>query len=524
MKNSKLLSLVLILCMFAALFSACSAKPVKNDTPSSDLQSSDPSIAGNASDELTTVNVWLCDIGGAGAGGNKWTLVNDAINEYTEKNLNISVNFTWVQISDFATQFSLAVANKEPIDIAFTGPVPPGTFSQFYSSGMAMDISGYLDEYGQDIKDLMADMRLLDAYTMPDGKVYGIPAYRMLNSNNYICYRTDMLEEVGMVDFFNAMTTWSEFEEVIKAVAETGLTYGMGSKSNNYGADGYCRGAEAFADSYVYDTLGDSTGMVYTDQAGNVSLSFENDDILAQYKRTADWYSKGYFYPDSYIASDMSESLIANNTFAGYVVRSEYGVEVNKSQSCQTDMTCIEITPGMISTASTVGIGVIVPIVATEPEAAIRLLSAFYTTPELMNLINWGVEGETYVMTDSGEATYPENTDNSTCGYHYMDFMFGNQFISAPWIGAADGAAFRENSMANFLNAGSSVYMGLAVDVSEMDTIISSIAAVRDEYVPILCGGMFSDSLYNEFLAKVESAGVDKYLDFFQTAVDDFMA
>lgn len=476
-------------------------------------------------EDVVDVNMWLIDFGTGGLSGSKWSLVESAINDYTEENLGIHINFTWLNVGEYATQVQMAIANNEPIDIVTTIPFAGGNPSLYFANNMALDISGYLEEYGQGIIGLMGgadgETNLLDACRLPDGGIYGIPTYRILNQNLYAVYRTDVLEEIGMLEEFKAMESWGDFEEILKAISALDGMYGIGGSKYIIQMGSFALGNDKFSDIYYYDSLGDGSSMICTDDDGHVSLSYANPDILDSLKMAADWYAKGYVYPDTYLTDEGPEALITRKIVGGYLCGSEYGVESIKAQACQTDMTCVELAKGKVNSL-VCAFGVIVPVTSAEPEAAVRLLNALYTTPELMELLDYGVEGETYVRLADGQCDYPEGTTNTTCGYHMNDYLVGNQFITSPWVGTVDGASFRENSLNNFLEAPVSPYLGLTVDTAEISPVLSAAVALKAEYEARLTSGLYTDELYGEFLAKLDGAGIDEYIAFFQAAVDGF--
>lgn len=161
------------------------------------------------------------------------------------------------------------------------------------------------------------------------------------------------------------------------------------------------------------------------------------------------------------------------------------------------------------------------PVCAAEPAAAISFLNLLYTSGELMNLLIWGIEDENYVVNENGEADYPADKDGSTCGYHGNDFAFGNQFLCLPWSGM--GGDFRDIALESLENATRSIYCGLSVDTSDHATLVSSIAAVLGEYKGQVTAGMYTEKLYDEFMKKLDSAGIDEYVAIYQNAVAEFV-
>lgn len=528
MNTRKLFALVLAVVMLLTLFVACGEKEKdadKNPSPSSNP--STPAGDGDTSpdfdpDDLTEVSVWLPDLGDAG-GGDKADLVHDAINAITEKELGITVKFVWLALPDMPTQFSLAAANRESVDIVVTTPMPSGSFLTYYATGMASDITSLLDEHGQGIVDLMSEQKLLEAFRMNDGAIYGIPTYRNLNTNLYIVFREDALENAGVLDLARSMTTWAEYEEVLAGIKEKGEIWGVGG-AQTLQSQPYVFGTGSFSDTYVYDNLGDGLGFVYTDQSGNVYNNYEIEEVLAEYKAFKSWYDNGYVYPDTAYQTEMGLLLMKQQTAAGTIMQGEFGS--TSFDQIGVPVLSIKLSAGMLSTASCNKFAVIIPSVSAQPEAAMKLLNAIYTRKDLMDLFAWGVEGETYIVDELGYATFEEGKDSSTCGYHSSDYVFGNQFIATPWTLGVDitGEEMRSLTYDDFAGAASSVYMGITVDTGEYGALVSALAAVRDEYVPQLTSGMYSDAIYNEFIKKLNATGVEEYLAVFRTAVDEFMA
>lgn len=522
----KIFALVLVLGILLTLFTACASK--EDDVPeTSNDPSANPSIAGTVDpdeDELTEINIRLTDTGYTGS-GSKVKLIEDAINEITEREIGVHLNFTWIQNADYGTQLTLSVANSEPVDVAMYVPPTAGSFLTYYTNGALMDITDLAAEYGQDICALLGEDIL--ATTTIDGRLYGFSTYRILNSNMYICIRTDVLEQIGMVEEARNMTKWSEYEAIMQAIVDNGIPMAaVGNASNGHGLfhdPGALYGyTDDFSGNVTFDILGDSSYLIYTDQDGNVELLQGRPEYIAQCEMTKKWNDNGYVWADSAFSINGSESMIAASVFASYIVQSEYGVETNKSQSCATDMTCVEIAKSYLSTTQGQKFGMVIPESSSEPVAAMKFINLLYTNEELMNTIIWGIEGETYVINESGEASYPEGTDISTCGYHYLDFFIGNQFATAPWAGS--GADFRIGSLENFLAAPKSAYMGCTVDTSSYDNIYAAVSAVVDEYNPSITSGMYTESYYNEFMSKLDAAGASEWIAIYQAALDDFLA
>ncbi|MBR6425683.1 MAG: DUF3502 domain-containing protein, partial [Oscillospiraceae bacterium] len=83
---------------------------------------------------------------------------------------------------------------------------------------------------------------------------------------------------------------------------------------------------------------------------------------------------------------------------------------------------------------------------------------------------------------------------------------------------------FREVSARENETAPVSPYMGFTMNTSDLDTLIGTISAVNDEYWPRLNSGMYTEDLMNDYLAKLQTAGVDDYIAAAQAQLDAFLA
>jgi hypothetical protein len=143
-----------------------------------------------------------------------------------------------------------------------------------------------------------------------------------------------------------------------------------------------------------------------------------------------------------------------------------------------------------------------------------------FTNQKMNELLAWGEEGVDFVIKD-GEACYPEGVDTTTL-YHCADYQVANSLIIAPWQGA--GADFRQVSADENATAPVSPYMGFTLNTGDLDTVIGTISAVNDEFFPRLNSGYYTEELMNDYLAKLQTAGVDDYIAAAQAQLDAFIA
>ena len=141
--------------------------------------------------------------------------VEEAINEQLEEKVNVHADIKWFDPNTYATQVPMMIQAGEDLDLMMFTPVPAAGYQSFMSQNQLMDITEYIDEYGKDIKDVMGDYL---AATSKDGKIYGVGNMTSLYAAEAICMNKDTLDELGLTDKAEKMTTWSEYQDILKQI------------------------------------------------------------------------------------------------------------------------------------------------------------------------------------------------------------------------------------------------------------------------------------------------------------------
>lgn len=449
--------------------------------------------------------------------------VEDEVNKITEAEINTHVTLMMIESGSYDRQIGLMMSSNETADLLMTMPSGASSYTNMQAQGQLSEISDLLDTYGADIKELLGDFV---RGTTISGKLYGVTGYRNLACSEYIVMRTDVLEDLGLLEKARNMTSLAEYEEILEAVKS--------SEKWSYLADlvstnpGECMaqesdyiGAGTFSDMACYDTLGDRNRMISIDPYGSdpvVRLNYETEEYRRMYEIMRDWYEKGYVYKDAATTTDMGQTLVKSDAAFSFFSNSELGIESAKSAACGMDMTCVKILDQPITTGSCTKFVWSVPSTAREPEAAMTFLNLMYTDERICNLLAWGIEDVDYEVVD-GVAKYIEG--NETPAYHTNDFIYGNQFLILPWEGMDKD--IREQSLAATRNCKLSAYLGFSCDTSLVTNELSAIINVISQYRPQVETGMADEAVYSEFLDKLKATGAEKIVVCYQTQLDAWM-
>ena len=494
-----ILALLLVAALMLTLFAACGTSEEPSDN------SGAPIIE---DDETTEIKMILFDFNSSGI--DHADRITEAVNALTVPEINVSADITFMSMGDFVSKVQMTIAGGEQVDLL--SACTANNASTLYQAGMLMEVGELLETYAPEALNVVGDY--ITCYTY-DGGVYGLPTYRNLLTCRWIIMNQDVLDELGLTEKADSMTTWSEFEEILQAVKDNKTDAGMYPIISNTGT--VWQGALFSSDTLnteAYDTLGDNVYSVYTDQDGTVSLLPGQDSWVYANELAASWNEKGYIYPDSIYNVTLSGNDLMNQgvTFS-LICSSEFGVE--KSTNYSVPIYAKQISEPLLSTSSLTTWGMGVPVTAEEPEAACKFLNMLYTNADLMNVLVNGQQDVDYELVD-GQVSYIEN------GYRGGNFVFGNNLLLTPSLG--QGADFNEVVAEQMKTMQSSAYLGFTIDTSELELPISQISAVNDQYRTSLCGGEYNEATYNEYIEKLETAGVQEYLDAVQTQLDAWLA
>lgn len=507
------------------------AASTSETTSSEESASSEDTQSGTETSEQTTaqINVTWDDMANlnvvymaASAIPSGLQEVEDAINEITEPQINAHINLQMIEMGSYAQQISLMMSSSEQVDLLMTFPGGAGTFAVMQQQGQIMDITDLLSEYGQPVLDTVGN---IIRTTTVNGRIYGVPSYRMYAGSLYLLMRTDVLDDLGLTEQAQNIETMKDLEVILEAVHSSEKWADLACLAPSSGDGNVAFVTETFAgidspQDWVFDGL--SNRELFTlypdDETATIQLTPTTEGYRETYELLHDWYEKGYIYKDSATSTDTGVELIRAGRGFAVITGSEIGVEASYEAQCQTDLTCVKLSDRMISTQNGRQFTWVVPNSAESPEAAVAFMSLLYTSPEINNLLAWGIEGRDYIVED-GVAKYPDG--NSDVPYHSQDFIIGNQFLVIPWEGSDPD--LRQQAAEELAQAEESPYLGFTCDESNITTELSAINNVVEQYRKQINSGVAEPEVLDEYIERLESVGIQKVLDEYQTQLNEWL-
>lgn len=508
----------------AAETDAAESDAAETDATETDAAETDASETADA-EEFEEANITVALLSFSPLDSSATDAIEEKINEMTQKDLNITVDLQWYDAGTYPTQIPMMIQAGDTLDLFMYVPSGGTTFSSLLEANQLMDVTDILDEYGQNITAALGDFLL---GTTKSGRIYGIPNNSCYASSEGILMRKDILDQVGMTEKAESASSWSDIEEIYKAVAaNTDLSPVINGDVVGTVANPrpYLNSPDNFSDCKYTDSLGDDYNMFMVDEdTDTVSCYFTSDDYKKTIERIRNWYEEGLIYKDAAISQNYSDTLIKSGIGFSRIGILELGSKEASESTTGYDLVQVDITPAEITTASTRKFGFAVPVTSEEPEAAIRFLDYLYQSQEATTTLAWGLEGRDWILNDDGLCTYPEGVTNDTATYHIGDFLYGNQQMVIPWEGSS--ATLREDQQAANDAAVVSKYMGFSVDGDALTTEVTACRNIVTQYQPALNAGSDPDweASFDEMCSKLEAAGINDIIAAYQEQLDAWLA
>lgn len=443
--------------------------------------------------------------------------VEAAINEITLPAINCTIKFFPITTADHVTKLSLLVSTGEKIDLINTGArVSP---SGLYSDGVLADISDLLYEYAPKLVEKNGSLLQIGMF---DDGIYAVAGSFYPGEKNVILYNKDMAEEYG-IEIPERVETYDDFIAFLESAQAKlpdniyAMTLGDGGTSTawNFG---------------YFDSMGDTAYLmngVLTDVEGGTELVnwYKTDEYKESLEAVREIYTKNLCIPDSLTNGIAAkECMQAGQALCFYRSINADRNEENPGGALGLNLGVIDIGPEnenitiiTTATASTMSFGV--SVTSERPEKVVQFLELLYDTPELMNLMNYGIEGKHYVKVDSnnteqtGIITYPEGVDGTNVGYTGSAGWWGNHkeaYAFAPYTenyyNILDNYGMEKAVVSNAL--------GFTFDKTNVETQVAAVTSVMQTYRPSLhCGIVDVDEKLPEFIAALEEAGMSEIID-----------
>lgn len=526
--KKKLIALLCGMVMTVSLI-ACGSNDTKKSSEVSTTQSKTAeaskteSVSVEEPKEPVELVYWYCN----GTGKQEYTQkVEDELNAYlaeTEGYEHITIRLM-PNDSQYATNFSLAQTSGEQIDLISTAGM---TTSQLIADGSLMPLDDLIagnSEITADLPDWFVELG------KENGVTYYVPNYQQC-ANQYFWYTpTEYFEGCGY--------TVEEVEEILQSkdfdrIAAFYEEYILGVRELTGTETKYIDGTK-ISDPRLWIQPSQSlktftwTSLLYWDEeAQEVKFSDFNENIVAGFKKNAEWYEEGIIYENCLNTEGYySTSVLLADASVVFFHDQNYGSNEMVGQTYAAtrghETTAINVHDSIYLPNTNAAGGVGISSTCEHPEEAAKVLALLFNSKYeyFYNTLCYGLEGVHYEKLSDEEVKTLEfdgTQGGAETTYCYHKWRGGNTFNA--WRNQSMTAAQEEyiiNEINESEDAVQSSLMGFTFDLSGVEDEIAQCTTVAKEYNESLMYGIMGanvDVYYQEYVDKMEAAGIQTILD-----------
>ncbi|MFC4776921.1 ABC transporter substrate-binding protein [Paenibacillus sp. GCM10023252] len=439
-------------------------------------------------------------------------LVEGKMNELLTAKINATIDLQAIDWGAWNDKMNLLFASGEPADVVFTASW--NGHSQNAKKGAFVQLDDLLQEHGKELLDSINPDFLKGAKV--DGNLYAIPTNKEIAASRGVLVRKDIAEKYKMD--FSSVKTVADLEPFLKTI-----------KENEPGMTPLFESSTQTLPTYVrdLDSLGDASvpGTIHSGSADTkVVNSVEEPEYLEYLKMMHSWYKQGLINKDAPTSKLMAGDVAKTGKVFMWPESLKPGKDKEMEGSVGFPLTQIEIIPAYTTTSETTNSMLGISKTSKDPARAMMFINLLHSDKELLNLLDWGIEGTHYVKVSDNVIKLPDGVDPANRPYnHGSAWMFGNQFNSYLW----DNEDPQKWDLFKKFNdsAKASPGLGFSFNPESVKSELAVLANIGTEFGASLDTGAVDPlEVLPKYIAKQKAAGVDKVIAEKQKQFDAFLA
>lgn len=491
-------------------------------------------------EEKATLSVWLpfTDIAGLIADVSQHLFFTE-LEEKTNVELDIIQISTWVANE----QFNLMMAAQSYTDLISSAVTYYGSGEQAILDDVLIDLKPYLDDYAPNYKAIMnSDPDIYPMCTDDSGYISAFYQFKdkYIESNGF-AIRQDWLDALGL----EIPTTIAETETVLEAF------------HNNYDC-----AAPIFLGS---NGVASSTGLIcafgvpgYTDDSpqshlfqidGKVTSSLLTEEYKDYITMLADWYQRGLIDSDFVSMTSANINMAESSMFAtgdiGMLYCSPRQLDQyplsNADPNCdlqpmahpvlnEGDVIHIGYDSSLVQIAKSMSVST----ACQDVETAIAWMDCWYTE-DIYALMNYGIEGESYVKNEDGSYSFTDAIVNAPEGWSQAvrmtaisDAFIGIYCTSSTqqmWSDVGYVARQLWGTEGTPSDGAYNIPQAISLSAEEMEEfslLTSDISTMISENIVRFIDGSMPMDQWDSFVEQLRDMGLEDSCQIYQDALDRY--
>lgn len=449
--------------------------------------------------------------------------VEAGINAVLEEKVNVTLDISYIPLSDYTTKYQLLLASGEDIDIIYSA-----TWAYYFEEARK-------DAYMEVTPDLIAKYMPQTAQGQDNvsyesvkvnGRIFMIPknsAY--VNNAVPVLIRGDLREKYNM----DAVDSYEKLEEYLKNVAEKE----EGIYPYAAATDGVELSIQMFqcrSNLFGSTSLPKYVGYFYE---GNNKPS--PDDMVWQYDTEAyreyvnlakKWADMGFWSKNAVSNTISPADAFINGTSASVFWNYDtcmtiYNTVMAEHPEWKPEI--IDVNGGEPRFKAAYSEGISVPAAASHPERSLMVIDVMKWDKELYDIARYGIEGKSWVST--GEQTYQMGAEQGNYTVGNAPITWGLKNDELERIVGEDGDTYSDIYLQLFSDPISEATAGFTFDDASVKNEIAAISELCSQYIPILELGLVDDpeATLDEFNAKCTKAGKDTIFEEYKRQYAEYL-
>lgn len=515
----RLLSILLSIALFGLVLAGCGSNTnTTNEQGGSKAQTGTEGLNETvpAKLEKVTLNFYMM-----GDPPNDLDLVTEKINEKLREDLNTEVKFHYSTWSEWANKYNLMLTSGEPMDAVYAA-----NWISYFSNtkkGSFLELDDLLQEYAPDLWELVP----ADKWdgTKVDGKVYGIPSARAHFVQKGVIYREDLRQKHNL----EPITDIDSLEVYLKTLQEKEPGFHIPLTEGEMLSFFFVPTTKyQFIDSQ--DHYGPTMGLLVAspDNPSELVSIFEipgYKEMLHRMKRWSDmgFVSKSILSFKGSIEDEFEAGKAAALLNAHLPTASGIGqrLEVDKPDWQIEWFPWNEIN-GLIQQQLPTQDMTAIPWNAKNPERALMVINKFMTDKSYYDLIQYGILGRNYNLTEDGAldtSDIPSDLRYGNSGWAWTNDQL-NYKSQDQW--SQYDRLFNNLLEKEVVNP----FAGFAIDLTPVQARAAAVKQVYDQYVLPLHTGLVADvdAAYDQLMERLDAAGFNQFKEEIQKQLNDYLA
>ncbi len=429
--------------------------------------------------------------------------VMDKVNELLGERYNLSLELIGIDSESYTSKMQVMNSGGEEYDLAFTAHWSNNYFSNV-NNGVFREITEEeFKKYAPQTYNSM-DPDIWDAIKV-NGKIYGVPNWQVQPRASSVFIPEEYLE-MTKTDI-KSINTLEDITEYLRKIHK------INPKCNKI-PQLWTQLMPYYEMIEVYEE--NMPGAIRFTQEGKPEIinQYETQEFKDYYKLRRSWISEGLVTGDYLPDYNARNKEIKEEPMYIHVYKpggaeetsQGYGYTFKNKQISSAILPTSGITAAMTGISST----------SKKPENALKMVEIINTDKEINNLISYGLEGKDYDKVSGNKIRIREDKRYSGIGSWRLGSIANTYLLETQ-----SDTLIEETHQFNEGALKASI-LGFNADLDDINLQISNCKTVVKEYLELIDLGVSNEEKFDEFIAKLKTAGVDDVIAELQLQVDEW--